>query len=372
MGLGLPGGWGDRLRAQIDSGDIEEMLLAAENVTRLDGPAGGEYGRWLEQSVGSLRATSSEVIQAIAALGAPIATTNYDNLIEDVTGLPRVTWQQEAEAERVMRRDGPGVLHLPGHWRDPASVVLGIRSYERVLGDEHAQGMQTDHESLAGFLRALAPAKPSQTIAPPPTSTEQPPGGPSLVIPGRPAAELSPQQGKSQLLDAVDSDRDLYVAMDLGGTKAYVSLMDGEADRLFDQRFLTRSHEDPDRLLGFIEECIKDTIDEIDKRYAIDPQQVWTRVRAIGIAFPGPTDHEKGLILDAPNFHIKDFSLADKVRESCHDIPTFVDNDVNLGVLGEAWKRATRLLRGARQQAGHGESAAQEKVEPRDRERQVA
>ena len=142
MGLGLPGGWGDRLRAQIDSGDIEEMLLAAENVTRLDGPAGGEYGRWLEQSVGSLRATSSEVIQAIAALGAPIATTNYDNLIEDVTGLPRVTWQQEAEAERVMRRDGPGVLHLHGHWRDPASVVLGIRSYERVLGDEHAQGMQ--------------------------------------------------------------------------------------------------------------------------------------------------------------------------------------------------------------------------------------
>ncbi len=61
-------------------------------------------------------------------------------------------------------------------------------------------------------------------------------------------------------------------------------------------------------------------------------------MRAIGIAFPGPTDHEKGLILDAPNFYIKDFSLADKVRQSCHDIPTFVDNDVNLGVLGEAWK----------------------------------
>ena len=61
-------------------------------------------------------------------------------------------------------------------------------------------------------------------------------------------------------------------------------------------------------------------------------------MRAIGIAFPGPTDHEKGLILDAPNFYIKDVSLAVKVRQSCHDIPTFVDNDVNLGVLGEAWK----------------------------------
>jgi tetratricopeptide (TPR) repeat protein len=30
-------------------------------------------------------------------------------------------------------------LHLHGHWQDPESVVLGIRSYEAVLGDVHAQ-----------------------------------------------------------------------------------------------------------------------------------------------------------------------------------------------------------------------------------------
>jgi hypothetical protein len=31
------------------------------------------------------------------------------------------------------------VLHLHGHWQDPDSVVLGIRSYESVLGNAHTQ-----------------------------------------------------------------------------------------------------------------------------------------------------------------------------------------------------------------------------------------
>jgi tetratricopeptide (TPR) repeat protein len=143
VGHGLPAGWGDRVRAQIDSGDMEEMLSAAENITRrLGGPNGGEYGRWLRDSVGSLRATNPEVIQALADLGAPIATTNYDSLIEQVTGLPAVTWRQGALVERVVRRDDSGVVHLHGHWQDPASVVLGIHSYEAVLSSEHAQAVQ--------------------------------------------------------------------------------------------------------------------------------------------------------------------------------------------------------------------------------------
>jgi hypothetical protein len=33
-------------------------------------------------------------------------------------------------------------LHLHGYWQDPQSVVLGIRSYEAVLGDAHTQAIQ--------------------------------------------------------------------------------------------------------------------------------------------------------------------------------------------------------------------------------------
>ena len=44
--------------------------------------------------------------------------------------------------EYLIRGDEPGVLHLHGYWQDPQSVVLGIRSYEAVLGDAHAQTIQ--------------------------------------------------------------------------------------------------------------------------------------------------------------------------------------------------------------------------------------
>ena len=43
---------------------------------------------------------------------------------------------------RVLRRDEAGILHLHGHWEDAESVVLGIHSYEEVLGDTRAQFMQ--------------------------------------------------------------------------------------------------------------------------------------------------------------------------------------------------------------------------------------
>ena len=51
-------------------------------------------------------------------------TTNIDLLIEDVTGLPPVSWRSES-ATQVVRNAMRGVLHLFGHWRDPESVALG-------------------------------------------------------------------------------------------------------------------------------------------------------------------------------------------------------------------------------------------------------
>jgi SIR2-like domain len=41
-----------------------------------------------------------------------------------------------------LRGDHEAILHLHGHWQDPASVVLGIRSYEAVLTDSHAEAMR--------------------------------------------------------------------------------------------------------------------------------------------------------------------------------------------------------------------------------------
>jgi len=86
----LPAGWGERIRGQIDSGDSYELHSAADNVThRLGGRHSGKYRRWLRETIGRLRLRDPAAPEAIARLGAPIVTTNYDDLLEQATGLTR-------------------------------------------------------------------------------------------------------------------------------------------------------------------------------------------------------------------------------------------------------------------------------------------
>jgi tetratricopeptide (TPR) repeat protein len=149
----LPAGWAGLVHPLIDSGDLEMMLSAAELITAaLGGRSGGEYRRWLRESVGQLHADDVSVLQVLAALGMPLATTNYDGLLEEVTGLPAVSWRNGARVQRVLRGEEPGILHLHGFWDDPESVVLGVRSYESVLGDATAQALQHAMASLLSLL----------------------------------------------------------------------------------------------------------------------------------------------------------------------------------------------------------------------------
>jgi tetratricopeptide (TPR) repeat protein len=150
----LPLDWAGKVRPLIDSGDLEMMLASAELITKaLGGRTGGEYRRWLRASVGQLKAVGDRsVLEALVESGVPLATTNYDGLLEEVSGLPPITWQDGARVQRVLRGDEPGVLHLHGFWRDSESVVLGIGSYQAVLGDATAQALQRGMASLRSLL----------------------------------------------------------------------------------------------------------------------------------------------------------------------------------------------------------------------------
>jgi tetratricopeptide (TPR) repeat protein len=141
----LPERWTERLLAQIESGDMVELLAAADNISRrLGGSKAGEYGRWLSDTVGSLTVTDPAVIDAVKSLGAPIFTTNYDTLIELRTGLSAVTWTNGSRVQAVLRGMEAAVVHLHGCWQEPQSVVLGISSYENVLRDELTQAILRD------------------------------------------------------------------------------------------------------------------------------------------------------------------------------------------------------------------------------------
>ncbi|QSQ19298.1 SIR2 family protein [Pyxidicoccus parkwayensis] len=124
----------------IRSGDLDSLLAAAEFVTRkLKAPKGGDYRSWLRNSFSGLSIEYKEVLEAISSLPGQLATTNYDGLIEEATKLPAVTWRQVGDIEHVLNKTETGVIHLHGFWRDPESVILGVRDYEKITSDRHAQ-----------------------------------------------------------------------------------------------------------------------------------------------------------------------------------------------------------------------------------------
>jgi hypothetical protein len=80
------------LHSQIDAGDLDMMLAVAEVISaKLGAPHGGEWRRWLRETVGALRPQRRDVLEALRDLGVTLATTNYDGLLEEITGLRAVT-----------------------------------------------------------------------------------------------------------------------------------------------------------------------------------------------------------------------------------------------------------------------------------------
>jgi HEAT repeat protein len=137
----------------INRDDFEDMIGAAEWISKkLGGPKGGELRNWLRHQVGSLKPEHTGLLEALHELGAPLATTNYDGLISDVTGLKHLTWREDNKVERWLKREDTGVLHLHGHWDDSESVILGIEDYGTILGDAHAQAMQQAMRSVNTLL----------------------------------------------------------------------------------------------------------------------------------------------------------------------------------------------------------------------------
>lgn len=136
-----PPGWNaTALRHNLVKPQLKELLAVAQTVETALRRAGA-LREFLEESVGRLEPTDPRVLQALARLGVPMATTNYDGLIEWVHGLQPLTWRHAAAVDEWFTGRQPGVLHLHGHFRETESVVLGRASYEEVLADGHAQNV---------------------------------------------------------------------------------------------------------------------------------------------------------------------------------------------------------------------------------------
>ena len=131
--------WRDLRHRQLGRGEL--ISVAGEITDQFGGQDAGEFKRWLRGSVGALQPTRPDLITALHGLGAPLVTTNYDGLIEKVTGLRSLTWEDGSDWQELTRGGEPAVWHLHGHYQRPSSVILGVRAYARIENDEKAQAM---------------------------------------------------------------------------------------------------------------------------------------------------------------------------------------------------------------------------------------
>jgi glucokinase len=116
------------------------------------------------------------------------------------------------------------------------------------------------------------------------------------------------------------------VGVDMGGTKILSAVIDAEGNILGTAKVPTKAEEGTSVVIDRIANCIQKAIDE--SGVASDS------IQAVGIGAPGPLDPATGVVIFAPNLGWRDVPLKAEL-ETRVGIPTFVDNDVNVGTLGE-------------------------------------
>lgn len=67
-----------------------------------------------------------------------------------------------------------------------------------------------------------------------------------------------------------------------------------------------------------------------------EAQKTDCHLRGIGVAAPGITYDDEGVVNWAPTLNWRDFPLKQKLQDA-FNLPVFLDNDVNLSALGEMW-----------------------------------
>jgi glucokinase len=132
---------------------------------------------------------------------------------------------------------------------------------------------------------------------------------------------------RSTISSQARSATDLFLGIDLGGTKILAGVVDGDGRTVAREYRETGASEGPEavchRLFDITRELL--TAKEIDQ----------SSVRAIGVAAPGPIDSRSGVVTAPPNlpgWH--NVPLASLFHDE-FDLPAYLENDANAAALGE-------------------------------------
>jgi glucokinase len=120
--------------------------------------------------------------------------------------------------------------------------------------------------------------------------------------------------------------KDLIIGVDLGGTSMRAMVVDTNYQILGEDKRRTKAQDKPRKLIEEIADLIEEAVDKADVK--------WSMIRAISIGAPGSVDPVRGIVHHAPNLGWHDVRLGAKLKELL-GVPVLVENDVNVGVVGE-------------------------------------
>jgi len=117
----------------------------------------------------------------------------------------------------------------------------------------------------------------------------------------------------------------LFMGVDLGGTNVSAAAVD-QGKVLSSKKIDTQANKGADVVIGRIEKIVHKVAEDLD----CSPKDF----QALCIGAPGAIELETGMVNDAPNLDWIDVPLG-SILEKRLGLPVYIDNDVNVGVLGE-------------------------------------
>jgi glucokinase len=117
------------------------------------------------------------------------------------------------------------------------------------------------------------------------------------------------------------------IGMDLGGTKILAGVVANDGSILSMAKRPTRPEGGVEKVVDRMVKTAREALDEAGLKV--------NDIAAVGSGSPGPLDSTRGVVMYAPNLAgWTDVPLADLLSAQL-GIPAFIENDVNLGTLGE-------------------------------------
>jgi glucokinase len=186
-------------------------------------------------------------------------------------------------------------------------VLDAVRSHGRATRSQLARELGLSDASVSRIVKRLLAA------------------GSIAELPGEPAA-----RGRTPTILEFVGPAGAVIAVDLGGTQCHGALADLAGGTVAED---FRSVKSGENAAGVLLACIATL-----RARAADLARP---VRAIVVGIPALIDPATGLATAGPNVHWQGFDLHGALSASLHE-PFEVDNDVNLGALGQAWRGAGR------------------------------